>query len=559
MKKYYIEMEVVTPLSVGAGNDNEWMPGADFVQKDGKVYVLDLQKAMDQGIDIEALSYLFIKSDGKGISKLLGNKLEHCAKYVFKSPASTSNSIKAFLRTQLYDLPLVAGSSLKGAIRSALFKHLRSNTETDNVSVFGTMNNGTDYMRFIHISDFEMPTTILVNTKLFNLRRENGVWQGGWKHKRDETTSNFRSDGFNTLYECVEPRKKGYGSIVFEDDAFNLLLRHVGYNTYVSHTEQKSILMQNGIQELFRIINATTREYLRKERDFFDKYKADRSEEILDNIDQLTSMIPDDDSACLIKMSAGVGFHSIIGDWKYDDYSKTGTWESGKNAGKQKYKSRKTAEYNGLLQLMGFVKLRALDKIEAERISLEQQSSRQTILNNILTPIKMRETARLQAIEETQRKREAIVAEEQRRLQYQQLIQEAESLYREGMFDEAIAKANAAAAFGPGDGSHQDILTRCNKAKELEEFKKGQEDKDKKLFKEPLSAVLVGKTSVGNVIGTTAKWLRFQHRFGVEECQVLIGVLSSMSKKDIKNKRKDLEKSISKEWADRVMKELGIN
>ena len=74
-----------------------------------------------------------------------------------------------------------------------------------------------------------------------------------------------------------------------------------------------------------------------------------------------------------------------------------------------------------------------------------------------------------------------------------------------------------------------------------------------------MSVVLVGKTSVGNVIGTTAKWLKFKHEFGVEEYQVLIDVLRNMSSKDIKKKRKDLEKAISKEWADRVMKELGIN
>ena len=34
-KKYAIELEVITPLSVGAGNDNEWMRGIDYVQKDG--------------------------------------------------------------------------------------------------------------------------------------------------------------------------------------------------------------------------------------------------------------------------------------------------------------------------------------------------------------------------------------------------------------------------------------------------------------------------------------------------------------------------------------------
>ena len=105
-KKYPIELEVITPLSVGAGNDNEWMRGIDFVQKDGKVYVLDIQKAAEQGVDIGRLTSLFLNYDEKGIFNLIGDKLESVSKYIFKSPVSTNNSIKTFLRTQLYEKPV---------------------------------------------------------------------------------------------------------------------------------------------------------------------------------------------------------------------------------------------------------------------------------------------------------------------------------------------------------------------------------------------------------------------------------------------------------------------
>ena len=59
-KKYPIELEVVTPLSVGAGNDNDWIRGTDFIQKKGKVYVLDFQKMAASGVDINMLSSLFL-------------------------------------------------------------------------------------------------------------------------------------------------------------------------------------------------------------------------------------------------------------------------------------------------------------------------------------------------------------------------------------------------------------------------------------------------------------------------------------------------------------------
>ena len=168
-KRYPIELEVITPLSVGAGNDNEWVKGLDFVQKEDKVYVIDMQKVAAAGVDVEALTALFLKSDDSGISQLLGNKISELSRYVFDLPAKTDNNIKAFLRTQFYDKPLVAGSSIKGSIRSALFNYLRTD-EQKNEEVFGTMKDGTDFMRFIRIGDVEMPSTILVNTKIFNLR-----------------------------------------------------------------------------------------------------------------------------------------------------------------------------------------------------------------------------------------------------------------------------------------------------------------------------------------------------------------------------------------------------
>ena len=198
-RKYPIELEVITPLSVGAGNDNEWVKGLDFVQKDGKVYVIDMQKVAAVDVDTNALTALFLKSDDLGISQLLGNKIDSLSRYVFDLPVKTDNNIKTFLRTQFFDKPVVAGSSIKGSVRSALFHYLRTNEEK-NEDVFGTMKDGTDFMRFIRVGDVEMPATVLVNTKLFNLRKEGTEWLGGWKHLMNKTTGNYNPVGFNTLY-----------------------------------------------------------------------------------------------------------------------------------------------------------------------------------------------------------------------------------------------------------------------------------------------------------------------------------------------------------------------
>lgn len=559
-KKYPIELEVITPLAVGNGNDKEWVKGLDFVQKDDKVYILDLHKAIDQGIDVGRLSHLFLKYDEKGILQLLGSKLEKVSRYVFNSPMRTDNKIKAFIRTQFLDKPVVAGSSLKGAIRSALFKNLRT-TERNNEDVFGTMREGTDFMRFIRVADIEMPSTILVNTKIFNLRGHGTHWQGGWKHggTRDgdsHTTGEYSSIGFNTLYECVAPGQKGLGSISLAGNAYDLL-EHYGHAA-ISHAATKHTLIHAPISELFKVINNVTKTYLMKEKCFFEKYPAQRTDEIVSHIEYLISLIPEDGSSCLLKMSAGVGFHAITGDWQYKDYDETGSWEKDRNAGKKKYKSRKTVEYKGQLRLMGFVKLRSLSKEEAESKSLALQNQHDAIINSILSPIVEREAVRLKTIEEKRQKIEKQKAEELRIRKYQDFLSDAKGLYDKGLWDDAIKKAQEAATIGPDFTSHKPFIDACNKAKDIAQYKEEEEKENIDRFKHPLADVLIGKSSVGNIIGTTSKWIKMGNSFTEQEYQVLVSSLKGMPVKEIKKKRKDLEKAINNEWTDKVWKELNI-
>lgn len=554
---YHIELTTVTPLAVGAGNDNDWVRGIDYVQKDGKVYVLDIQKAAELGADIDKLTDLFLKSDEKGICALLGNQLDKVACRVFSQPAFTTNPIKAFQRTHLYDAPLVAGSSVKGSIRSVLFKALR-NDEQDNKSVFGDMKEGTDFMRFIRVGDIEMPSTSLVNTKLLNLRKEGSEWAGGWKQGMQETVATYNSTGFNTLYECVEPGKKGYGTIGMAGNAYSLLLQHGG--GAISHARQKATLMETGIQTLFHLINAATRSYLLKEKAFFETYTADRSEEIIDCIDRLLTMIPADDSSCLMKMSAGVGFHSITGDWQYEDYDQTGTWENGRDRGKKKYKSRKIAEYRQKLQLMGFVKLRVMSQEETAQIKARQEENHHTILHQLIAPIQAREEAQRQA-EEAKVQREKKRAEEQHKREvFNQLMTAAKELYADNQWDEAIAKAQEATAVDPAQTETTTLIEQCESAKRLKAFAEQEQGVTAAKFGRPLEQVLQGVTSIGNLIGTTGKWLKMNGKtFGNEEMTILTAAFRQLPVREQKNlhkKMKDLEKAIGKEWAAQFVSQI---
>lgn len=562
-KKYYIELEVVTPLSVGAGNDNDWMRGIDYVVKDGRVYVLDIKKVAEQGISIESLTALFTNTDEQGILKLIGNKLEAVSKFVFKSPVTTKNAIKTFLRTQLYNKPIVAGSSIKGSVRSALFNYLRDKERT-NEEVFGNMKDGTDFMRFIRIADVEIPSTRLVNTKIFNLRKDGSEWYGGWKHKGTDkggdshTDERFNPIGFNTLYECVIPGQKGVGTISLAGHLFEVLSSNTDKTITKEH--KKRTLLGEDIHTLFEIINQVTREYLLKEKAFFEKYTAERSGELLDNINTLLDMIPDDNSSCLLKMSAGVGFHSITGDWQYDDYSQTGLWDDKRNYGKKKYKSRKTAEYEGKLQLMGFVKLRDLSTDEITKKMESLTENHHDIINSIVAPARKREEERVAKLEEERLRMIAIEEEKRKQEACNDLFEQAKQAFNDSQWANAITKAEEAIAICPDNKELSEFIEKCKKTQKIEEYRKNEEAASSQKFSQPLAEVIKGKTSAGNLIGTTTKWLKIEgNTFGENEFQALLTEAKNLAPKEQKNlkgKSKDLVKAIGEDLVKKFLDEL---
>lgn len=444
--KYYIQLTAVTPLCVGAGNDAEWVKCADYVIKDRKVYVLDLHRVAESGIDMAQLSILFVNQDHDGIVKLLGNKIEEVSASVFDLPCDTENNIKSFERSQLHNLPLVAGSSLKGAIRSVLFQFLRQD-ETKEKFVFGTMNDGTDFMRFIKVGDIEMPKTELYNSKIFNLQNKNGSWYGGWKHGGKKTTDGYNSFGFNSLYECVSPNESGVGAIMLSPLLFKKVLKS---NDKISYAAQKQKVLHDDIKTLFSIINQYTKQYLQKEREFFIQYPADRSEQIIESIDQLMASIPADNTLCLLKMSAGVGFHAITGDWMHESYI-DGIFNRKENHDDNVLpKSRKIVETKDGLSLMGFVRLSSVD----QKIYEEHLDRINSEYNNRMQEVLTQKEAKKAEVE-AQR-----VALAEREIQYNTLI--AEALVAEHSEDYLLAldKANEASELFPNKKDHQDLISR---------------------------------------------------------------------------------------------------
>lgn len=564
-KKYDLKIDVLTPLSIGAGAEKDWVRGVDFVVNKGKIYKLNLKKIVKEGVNIDRLTSFFASKNEQGIINLITEpKLEKVSDFVMPLPADSPNDIKAFVKNQLTGKPILAGSSLKGAIRSILFDYLRDR-ERDENQVFGSSVKGDEFMRFIKISDAEFDGTSLVNTKIFNLQMKMD-WVGGWKHGLNETGDDFNSNGFNTIYECLKPNQSGLASIMLSLSQYDKIDNHL-------YKKEKREILEKDLTFLFEVINHHTKEYLEKEKAFFEAYSADKKELIIKSIDNLLRLIPSDNSYCILKMSAGSGFHSITGDWQFDDYTiesitlkrNGGTDKSfGYNIDGEKSKSaksRKIAVYGENFDLMGFVKLTAISEEEKEK----EQLAREALAREHA------EKERQQR-EEQERLEQEIKKREEEFARFYKLAEEANSA---GQWPEVLQYIESAEGIFPERASRLECLRNSananielqKKQEAIEEAKRVEEEERKKANEIPLVEKIKGASKIPTLLGNAKQWMKQNELEALLESdkvvlkKKLLEVYASLKDRDKKSFNKSFGKDldsivgvdIAKQWHEEIV------
>lgn len=554
--RYSVELEVLTPLAICSGAEKDWVNGIDFVVADDELYKLDLQRLVAAGVDMSRLAACFEDKEVGGVKELIGNRLDDVSEFRLPMPSGLSpETVKSFVKNQLSGRPIVPGSSIKGAVRSILFEYLtkpgrrmlRGNSP-DIGETFGNPEDGTDFMRFLKFSDIEFPETKLVNTKIFNLRSDDqGHWQGGWKHGRNNTGGRFSNGGFNTVYEMLPPSSCGLGTVMLSGKMFS---QASGNSNYL--TEKRRILAQNncGVPEfLFGIINEHTLSYLRKEKAFFERYEADRTGEIVEGIESLihrvVSLRDCGNKSCIFKMSAGSGFHSITGDWQFDDYSIDGLLDGERRIsrglfhGQKSSKSRKIAVVGNKLSLMGFVKMSvaddaAVNRYEERRLEeLHLRKRRYEEMKAAEERLRIENEERLRLEQEMKLKKAA----------YDAAIDEAEKYYLGESCDNVVALSlfKKAEAIWPDGTRH---MERISVLQRLLDDEKAKESREKALAGERIESVKAGLsnldrrnandvtkylvTSFKQVTNEIERWLKKSRRESVPDSEdvYLVATLS---------------------------------
>ena len=163
---------------------------------------------------------------------------------------------------------------------------------------------------------------------------------------------------------------------------------------------------------------------------------------------------------------------------------------------------------------------------------------------------------------EEQARKQAAVEEKRKQDHYNLLLQQAHDAYNNELWDEAIAKADEAAALYPENGEPAQIKADCQKAKDIANFRLQEQAEAQKRLGQPLKDVISGKTSAGNLVGTTVKWLKIEgHSFGKLEHDAFLAeaaILTPQEKKKLKSKLSDLAKVVGKDVCEKIAIELGI-
>ncbi len=367
---YNTTITILSPVHIGAGVDKNWQRGADFVQHKGNIYVLNQRKVFEHLEDSAQERYLNLLSSGElyKIEQFLIQNidLERVSKNIFmQEKALKSNEIKTLMRDG-NDEAYIPGSSIKGAMASAIYHFLYYGIKPAHYNaitikeLLGEFDRALG--RYIRPSDSATLTSEINTVELYNLYRKGLGWEGDFKD----------GSGFPMPIETFQPGATTTFRLSFAEDlAAFIKVQAEKQHRVLLPTYYEQVLGKTPQQTLFGILNSYAIKHISREIAFFEHYDktddgiADDINEAVENLKSLLRQAQQaDENTCLLRMSFGSGFHGMTGDWRFSDHTETVQKPDNQNLvynfktrSKEapRYKSRRLAFPTS--EAMGFVKL----------------------------------------------------------------------------------------------------------------------------------------------------------------------------------------------------------
>jgi CRISPR-associated protein Csm5 len=328
-----IEVETLTPVHIGSGNNLKGNYEYLYFEEEGVIGVIEPKKVLNQIGKDNINQWIAIIDNEKNLlddlPMLKNSKSEDLSKRVinvYQKVPNYKNDIKEQLHLSSEE-PTIPGSSLKGAIRTAILtkliqdepsyvqekKHLGSQKgsffkfndaqitanylgKQDGTNRSGEIQGSPnkDLLRFLRVGDihFEKNTVVVKNT-IINLFRH------GWGEKERESS----------YYECIPKGAIAQSRIQTPTKT----IERVREKKYVN----KNFDLIENPTRLFKLINKHTLKLLEKEIMFWEDEENPLAIgsylEELERIEKIVKGI--DEKSCIIRVGANLGWEYMTGGW----------------------------------------------------------------------------------------------------------------------------------------------------------------------------------------------------------------------------------------------------
>ena len=366
--KTEFELRTLTPVHISKGQERKLKVNTDVYTQDNKKYLINWDCLMEKMLpdDIWKISIILKDNPGKIrsyiASKKYFQKFPECFKEIKGTIPSKSGSDMYLFMRDGFGRPFMPGSSIKGALRTILFRYLFEekypdviNQVLDNRNLVKKLkgkNNITDnkiLKEIIGAFSDSIMSAIIVRDIYFDEERLN--WRvvktfgydpqnerkQGWKKSggnydryAPKNNEEFLSS-FSTAVECAT------GTFPLEivvkinkskcEEISNEKAReHCNKDTYFRLINELNLEDSRTFwRNLFEYNNKYMKQYLKKEVKFFEKaqgiYKVNEIINILNTCKN--DHIPKDNTSTILRLGSGQGYYSITGDWIFPDHLTT--------------------------------------------------------------------------------------------------------------------------------------------------------------------------------------------------------------------------------------------
>ena len=365
-----IKIETLSSVHVGSGETLQY--DADFVrgnhQGEDMLAVFDLRKIADiigaQNIPFWVSAIENGDSTEVIIKRFAPNaNIADYAKRMILLWANVRSSDT--LKEQIHDgrgVPYIPGSSIKGAIRTAVLASLVSklpNVENKLKNRFGKISaNQVESELFGGDPNKDVFRFLQVGDAYFG---KNYEWAQRMVNINERERSSFWDTEKSQLIETIGPE---------DTSEFQMRLNMMGYDLSKSKDKVPNIPdCMRSLPALFETINAHTQHLLVTEKKYWEEREAnDDSGRVMDYLDRIDSMLDSSKQCekgkeCVLRIGHGSGWRFITGAWaeNLDNFASLVVPASRpRNREYEQYDFPKTRRVDDQCELLGFVKLSLL-------------------------------------------------------------------------------------------------------------------------------------------------------------------------------------------------------